>query len=95
MATRLQIRCINKDSRNDPHKRIAFIGGVNVDGTPWKITEEAAIEGMRKGSWTFHVTVAGQMVDVVIAISQFGHLYLRTVADEQEPNNLLALPECP
>ena len=37
----------------------------------------------------------GSSVDVIIAKSQFGHEYLKTVADGELPNNLLNLPECP
>jgi len=35
-----------------------------------------------------------QTVDVVVAKSQYGHKYLKTVADGEQPNNLLSLPEC-
>jgi hypothetical protein len=32
---------------------------------------------------------------VIIAVSPFGNRYLKTEADGEHPNNLLALPECP
>jgi len=28
-------------------------------------------------------------------MSRFGNKYLKTVADGEQPNNLLSLPECP
>ena len=34
------------------------------------------------------------MVDVVVAVSRFGHSYLKTQADGEVPDNLLSLPEC-
>ena len=95
MATRVQIHCINKTPRNDPHKRIANIGGVNANGARWKLTEDEAISDIKAGKWDFYVSVNGQTVDVIIAKSPYGHEYLKTVADGVEPNNLLSLPECP
>jgi Protein of unknown function (DUF3892) len=95
MAMRVQIRCINKNPRNDPHKRINHIGGINPDGTAWKLAEDQAINDIKAGKWTFFVNVNNQPVDVEIATSPYGHEYLKTVADGVEPNNLLSLPECP
>jgi hypothetical protein len=94
MADHHQVRCINKNPRNDPHKRITHIGGVNGDNTRWKLTEDDAISGIKTGKWTFYVSVDGRTVDVIIAKSQYGHEYLKTTADGVEPNNLLSLPEC-
>ena len=94
MATRIRIQCINKSDRYNPHERITHIGGVNTDGTRWKITEAEAIKGIEEGKWLFFVNVAGKEVDVIIAISQWGHKYLKTKADGEHPNNLLSLPEC-
>jgi len=37
---------------------------------------------------------AGDVVDVVVAINRYANKYLKTTADGDEPNNLLALPEC-
>ena len=37
----------------------------------------------------------GHRVNVIIAQSAYGNLYLKTEADGEHPNNLLALPECP
>jgi hypothetical protein len=95
MAARHQVRCINKHPRHDAYKRIDNIGGVNGDGTRWKLTEEKAIDGIKAGTWTFFVSVNGNAVDVVIAKSAYGNEYLKTEADGVEPNNLLSLPECP
>ncbi|KAA0252813.1 MAG: DUF3892 domain-containing protein [Acidobacteria bacterium] len=95
MALRVQIHCINKNPRNDPHKRITHIGGVNADKTRWKLTEDDAITGIKAGKWDFFVNVNARPVDVIIATSQYGNEYLKTTADGVEPNNLLSLPECP
>ena len=95
MADRHQIRCINKNPRNDQHKRITHVGGLNADGKRWKLTEDDAIAGIKGGKWVFFVNVNNREVDVIIAKSVYGNEYLKTVADGAEPNNLLSLPECP
>ena len=94
MAVRHRIQSINKSDRYNPHERIINIGGVNADGKRWKITEIEAIKGIEEGKWLFFVNVDGKEVDVIIAVSQWGHKYLKTKADGEHPNNLLSLPEC-
>ena len=95
MATDVRIQCINKTERYNPHERIRAIGGVNPDGTRWKLTEDQAILGIKQDRWSFYVQSGSYRVNVIIAISQFGTEYLRTVADGVQPDNLLVLPECP
>lgn len=91
-----EVRCINKTPRFDPHDRIRAIGGVNPDGRRWKLTQEEAIAGIESGKYSFYVQQAGyKRVRVVVAVSRSGRKYLKTEADGEQPNNLLALPECP
>ncbi|MFZ1220112.1 MAG: DUF3892 domain-containing protein [Chthoniobacterales bacterium] len=95
MATRIEIRCINRTDRYNPHERISHVGGVNADGTRWKLTQPDAIIGIENGKWAFYVSQQGRTVDVIVATSAYGHKYLKTVADGAQPDNLLSLPECP
>lgn len=94
MADSVRIECINKSDRPNPHERILNVGGKNADGNRWKLTQEAAIKGIEEGKWRFWVSVNGQSVWVVVAVSRFGNKYLKTEADGEQPNNLLSLPEC-
>jgi hypothetical protein len=86
MATRIE--CVNKDPRQDPHKRIE-----NVGGSGWKISESEAIRNIENGE-SYEVSVGGRTVGVIIAEHE-GHKYLKTEADGYSPDNLLSLPECP
>ena len=95
MPARHEIRCVNKTDRYDPHERIKNVGGVNADGTRWRITQQEAVGGIESGKWSFYVTRNGRTVDVVVAVSRFGNKYIKTEADGDQPNNLLSLPECP
>lgn len=91
-----RIRCINKTDRTDPHERIRSIGGQNGDGSRWKLDLDEAIAGIETREWSFYVEQPpGDRVSVIVAVSTRGHKYLKTVADGDQPNNLLALPECP
>ena len=94
MAVRHQVLCVNKNDRYDPHERIRAIGGRNGDGSNWKLPQEDAIAGIEAGKWDFYVAVHGRPVDVIVATSRYGNKYLKTVADGEQPNNLLSLMEC-
>jgi hypothetical protein len=95
MAQNVQIQCINKSDRDNPWERITHVGGVNADGTRWKMPQESAIEGAQSGKWRFYSSIRGDSVWVVVAESRFHNLYLKTEPDGDQPNNLLSLPECP
>lgn len=95
MGTNYQVKCINKSDRMNPHERITHIGGVNADGTRWKLTQQDAIAGIESGKWQFYVSVGGHSVWVIVATSAAGNKYLKTQNDGEHPNNLLSLPECP
>jgi hypothetical protein len=94
VAQRVEVQCINKTPRNEPHLRIRNIGGVNSDGTRWKMTEEDAIAGIESGRWEFYVSRGGYTAQVIIAL-RLGRKYLKTENDGEQPDNLLRLPECP
>lgn len=92
MASSVQIKCINKDPRQDRYSAITHVGGFTDQ--PWKITLGEAIGYIEAGVWEFFTLVGGHRREVIVAIRN-GRKYLRTTADHDTPDNLLSLPECP
>lgn len=90
-----QVTCIKKRGDHfDAHERISAIGGTNSDGTPWSITEDAAIKAIEGQKEEFFVSVNRKKVDIIVETYK-GRKYLKTIADGYSPNNLLSLDNCP
>lgn len=85
----LQITCINKLNRNSTHEGITHLGG-----TTWaKKTRQQVIADIEGGQNTFYTLVGGKRANVAVVQGPTGK-YVRTHADGQWNDNLLALPEC-
>ena len=95
MATRVEIRYINRSDHLNPHERILNVGGVTARGAHWKLSQTEAIHYIVKDAYLFYVNQGGKQVNVVIATSQYGWKYLKTTTDGDQPDHLLSLPECP
>ena len=85
----VQVTCINKQPRNDQHEGITHLGGAS-----WHWTRLKVIESIEQRTNTFFTMVANKRADVGVVNGPNGK-YVRTHADGQWNDNLLALPECP
>ena len=96
VAQQVRVSCVSKADRANAHERILAIGGVNPDGSRWRLPQEAAIAGIERGEWAFFVErPEGHRAAVVVSVSPSGDKYVKTETDNEQPDNLLALPECP
>lgn len=84
----VQVACINKQPRNDPHEGITHLGGAG-----WKWPRSEVIRSIESGTNTFYTMVNGKRADVGVVDGPNGK-YVRTYADGYYNDNLLALPEC-
>lgn len=89
----VQIKCINRTERMDPHERISHVGGYVT--SQWKITLNDAIRKIESGEGAFIVQAARGRVSVFVAVSPSRQKYLKTELDGDQPDTLLRLPECP
>ena len=94
MASRHEIKCVNKSDRYNPHERVTAVGGVNPDGSNWKLSQQEAVRDIEAGKYQFFVKAGSRIVDVIVVVSRYGNKYLKTVSDGDHPNNLLSLYEC-
>ncbi len=84
----VQVTCINKLPRNNTHEGITHLGGSN-----WKWPRNQVIQSIEGRLNTFYTKVDGKRAEVLIVNGTNGK-YLRTYADGQWNDNLLALGEC-
>lgn len=89
----IQITCINKTNREDPHDRIHAVGGQSV-GNRWKKLQTTVIFEIDARVNRYYTQVNNVRANVIVATHD-GHKYLKTENDGLQPNNLLSLPECP
>lgn len=84
----VQVRCINKQPRDNPYEGITHLGG-----SGWKLTRQQVIQSIQEKTNTFYTLVNGNRGYIGIVNGPNGP-YLRTYADGQWNDNLLSLPEC-
>lgn len=96
VARHLHIRCIVKTEGTSAHERIRAIGGVSPEGGRWTLTQHQAISQIEDGTSVFYIeTPRGQRSDVIVAMDAHAEKYLKTIADREQPEKLLSLPNCP
>ena len=84
----VQVKCINKQPRNDRHEGITYLGGAG-----WKWTRAEVIQSIEGRTNTFFTQVNGKRSEVGVVAGPNGK-YVRTHADGVWNDNLLALMEC-
>ena len=77
------------------NEHIEAVGGVTSAGTRWKLAQPDVIARIERGEAFFVEEPSGHRVPGIVAVSGSGHKYIKTVAYDETPNNLLSLPECP
>lgn len=84
----VQVTCINKQPRMNTHEAITHLGGAG-----WRWTRQQVIQSIEAGTNSFYTSVLGRRADIGVVNGPNGK-YVRTHADGQWNDNLLALPEC-
>ena len=86
----LQVTCITKLNRSSTHEAITHLGGV----TWGKKTRQQVILDIEGKANSYYTLVDGKRAEVGVVNGANGK-YVRTHADGQWNDNLLALPDCP
>ena len=84
----VQVTCINKEHRQNPHEGITYLGGPN-----WWWPRKDVITSIKAKTNTFFTLVNGKRADIKVVEGANGE-YVRTQADGVWTDNLLALGEC-
>lgn len=94
MARYLRIRHVVKSDRQSAHERIDSICGIDLNGSHWTLTQDKAVSEIDDGISMFYIERAGKRFDVIVAMDIHAHKYLKTVADRDQPDELLYLSPC-
>ena len=84
----VRITCVNKQPRFNPHEGITHCGGAG-----WRWRRQEVVDSINRGTNSFYTLEAGKRANVGVVNGPSGP-YLRTHADGQWNDNLLALLEC-
>lgn len=85
----LRVTCVNKQPRQNTHEGITHLGGPG-----WYATRQRVIDAINAGGDSYYTLVDGRRANVRVVNGSTGQ-YVRTYADGQPTDNLLALVECP
>ena len=84
----VQVTCINKQPRNNPYEGITHLGG-----SGWRWTRQQVVVSITAKTNTFYTQTGIQRSEIDVVNGPTGP-YLRTYANGQWNDNLLALLEC-
>lgn len=86
--TDVQVTSINRQTGSTAHEGITHLAGDS-----WRWTRQQVARSIQAGTNTFFTLNNGRRADISIATGP-GGAFLRTRADGQWTDDLLALPEC-
>lgn len=90
---RLEIQWVKKTNRFEVHDRIHSVGGTTKDGVDWHLSQGDVADAIDNATHSFYIRDAGGILDVISAKSRWGFRYIKTVADESQPDHLLELAD--
>ena len=72
-----EVKCVNKLDRLNAWERITHLGGINPNGSRWKMTQQETIVAIENNTYgEFYVDrPRGDRVKLVVAVSRFGNKY--------------------
>ncbi|WP_271591560.1 DUF3892 domain-containing protein [Bradyrhizobium sp. CCBAU 65884] len=81
--------CINKADRRSAHERIKYVGGLNSDGTRWRLSVQKTIQDLESREWEYYVEESGITAEVIVA-TDGRHKYIkkgvRPAHDQRPPH---------
>jgi hypothetical protein len=94
MALLLKVKWIEQSDGTNPCQRITHIGG--QDGQfQWRHTHADAVESIEKLLFHYYMEKDTRVLKVKVGLTPNGDKYLKTEADNGQPEVLLALPGFP
>jgi hypothetical protein len=84
----VQVTCIRKQPRNNPHEGITHLGG-----RTWEWPRQDVVDSINARTNTFFTLKDGVRADIGVVNGPNGP-YVRTYANDKWTDNLLSLNEC-
>jgi hypothetical protein len=88
-----EITCVKKRDRTNVHEHIVTVGGIHL-GISWRKSQFEVITDIENRWESYYVMRQGHTVSVMVAVSIYGHKYIKTETDGIRADNLLSLPDC-
>lgn len=94
MATVRVVSCVTL-SPEPSSRRVTTIGGMHPHGRRWSLSAEAAIAGIDRGEWTFHIELGAGLVPLTVGTTEAGERCLTMDCGPADCGDLVLLPGCP
>jgi len=94
MATVLQVKWVDQSDHPDACQRVRQIGGDSKEFTWWH-TQAQAVQFIEEGLFDYYVNTGQRALRLEVGAAPNGWKYLRTKADNGQPQILLSQPGFP